>query len=62
MEGLLDYSEGDTVLHRMNPLTKIAVAFCICIAAFATSNFAVLFALLALNVGLGVWAASRAKR
>jgi len=54
MNGLLDYSPGSTVLHRMNPLTKIAVAFLICVAAFMTSSFPVLVGILVLDVLIGL--------
>ena len=61
MSGLLDYSAGDTILHRLNPLTKIALAFCICIAAFASDNFIFLGLLLALNIGIGLVGGIRKK-
>lgn len=34
MNGLLEYIPGSTVLHRLNPLTKITVSIIICAAAF----------------------------
>lgn len=61
MSGLLDYSSGDTILHRLNPLTKIALAFCICIAAFASDNFIFLGFLLVFNVGIGLVGGIRKK-
>ncbi len=53
MKGILDYTAGDSMLHRMNPIVKIFLAFCICIAAFATDSIAFLAALLALDLLLG---------
>lgn len=54
MNGLLDYAQGNTVLHQLNPVVKIVAAFCICIAAFLTDSFPLLVALLALDVALGI--------
>lgn len=53
MAGMLDYAAGSTVLHRMNPIAKIALALGICIAAFVSDSFVFLGALLAFNVALG---------
>lgn len=53
MAGFLDYHAGDTVLHRLNPIVKILLALSICIAAFASENFAFLLFLLALDIALG---------
>ena len=41
-------------LHALNPITKIAGSLFICIAAFVSSNFFFLFALLALDVLIGI--------
>lgn len=49
----LSYSEGTTAMHRANPLAKLALALCFCIAAFATENLALLAALIALDVVMG---------
>jgi energy-coupling factor transport system permease protein len=54
MEGLLDYAEGNTVLHRMNPLAKLVIAFAICVAAFLTENPIVLVGLLVLDALIGI--------
>jgi energy-coupling factor transport system permease protein len=40
-------------MHRLNPLTKIILALCICIASYAADNLIFLTALLALNVLIG---------
>ncbi|MBX9034154.1 energy-coupling factor transporter transmembrane component T family protein [Gordonibacter massiliensis (ex Traore et al. 2017)] len=53
MAGMLDYTAGNTVLHRLNPLTKVALALGICVAAFLSDNFGFLLALLVLDVALG---------
>lgn len=38
MKGFLEYVEGASVLHRMDPVAKLACAFLLCIACFCTSN------------------------
>ena len=42
MRGFLEYVPGDSLLHRMNPVAKLAAAFLLVIACFATSNLALL--------------------
>lgn len=61
MAGLLDYSPGTTVLHRLNPITKIVVALGICVAAFLSDNFGFLGALLLVDVGIGLVGGIRKK-
>ena len=39
MKGFLDYLQGDSILHKMHPLTKIFVAALLCASAFVTSEF-----------------------
>ena len=34
MGGFLDYIPGDTFLHRLNPVTKLVLAFLLCAACF----------------------------
>ena len=53
MRGLFDYTPGSTLLHTMNPITKICLALCICIAAFASENLAFLLTLLAVDMAVG---------
>jgi energy-coupling factor transport system permease protein len=38
MTGLLDYVPGDAFLHRLNPLTKIILAFGLCASCFAADS------------------------
>lgn len=54
MKGFLDYLEGDSILHRMHPLSKIFTAFIICASAFVSSNFFFLTGLLIFNLLLGL--------
>ena len=52
MKGFLEYVPGDSVLHRMNPVAKLAAAFLLVIACFATGNFVLLALLAVLDVAL----------
>lgn len=54
MKGFLDYLQGDSVLHRMHPLSKIFVAALLCAAAFVSSDFFYLIGIIAFDIMLGV--------
>lgn len=54
MKGFLDYLQGDSVLHRMHPLTKIFVAALLCASAFVSSDFFYLIGIIAFDIMLGV--------
>ncbi|WP_407397282.1 energy-coupling factor transporter transmembrane component T family protein [Treponema sp.] len=54
MKGLLDYISGDSIFHRMNPITKLFFAFAICISCFVSSNVYILMGLLVLDVVIGL--------
>lgn len=56
MRGFLDYSDGNTALHRLNPATKLFLAFALTGACFATQNHAAVAAVAALDLALGAWA------
>lgn len=49
MNGFLEYVPGNSFLHRMNPVAKLAAALIIIIACFATGNFAMLLGILVLD-------------
>lgn len=53
MKGFLDYVPGNSVFHKMNPITKLLFAFMVCIGCFASSNIAVLCCFLVFNVIVG---------
>lgn len=61
MAGLLDYSAGRTVIHRLNPLVKIVLSLGICVSAFLSDNFGFLVALLVIDVGIGLLGGIRQK-
>lgn len=52
MGHFLEYVPGDSLLHRMNPVAKLACALLISIACFATGNLVFIACLLALGFGL----------
>ncbi len=53
MKGIFEYVAGNTIIHRLNPVSKICLALCICVAAFASENIVFLVALLVLNLMIG---------
>lgn len=54
MKGFLDYLQGDSVLHKMHPLTKIFVAALLCASAFVSSDFFYLAGIIIFDILLGV--------
>ena len=53
MKGFLDYKPGDSVLHRLDRLTKIFLSVCICAACFLGENPAFLVFLIGCDLLLG---------
>ncbi|PYG87646.1 energy-coupling factor transport system permease protein [Ruminiclostridium sufflavum DSM 19573] len=53
MKGILEYSQGDTVIHRLNPLTKMLIALLLCMSSFLSNNLLAAAAIIALNVIIG---------
>ena len=53
MNNLFQYVPGNSVIHRMNPVTKIFLTIVICIAAFVSGNLFYLAGLLALDLLIG---------
>lgn len=56
MTEVIDYVPGSSLLHRLNPATKLAVAAAIIVATFLAGSFGMLVALLALTLALGAYA------
>ena len=52
MASVLDYSAGQSILHKANPLTKIALGICICVASFLADSHLTLVALICISVAL----------
>lgn len=53
MKDLFRYVPGRSVIHRMNPVTKLLLTVVICVAAFITGNIFVLLGLLAADLAIG---------
>ena len=53
MHNLFQYVPGNSVIHRMNPVTKIFLTIVICIAAFISGNLLFLAGLLAVDLLIG---------
>lgn len=58
MTNVIDYLPGETVLHRLNPVAKLALAACIILATFLAHSFPALIGLLALTLCLSAYAGS----
>ncbi|MGN0286682.1 MAG: energy-coupling factor transporter transmembrane component T family protein, partial [Atopobiaceae bacterium] len=56
MTNVIDYVPGNTLLHRLNPVTKLAIATAIIVATFLAGTYPMLLGLLALTLLLGVYA------
>ena len=51
---LFQYVPGNSVIHRMNPVTKIFLTIVICVAAFISGNLFYLAGLLAVDLLIGI--------
>ena len=56
MTSVIDYIPGTSLLHRLNPVTKLALAAGIILATFLGDTYPLLIALLALTFALGAYA------
>ena len=56
MVNVIDYVPGNTLLHRLNPVTKLALAAAIIVALFLSDTFPALIGLLAITLLLGAYA------
>ncbi|MDR1956852.1 MAG: energy-coupling factor transporter transmembrane protein EcfT [Treponema sp.] len=56
MTGVLDYVSGDSLLHRLHPLTKLMLSFTLCAACFVTTQHLLILGIIALNLGLAALA------
>ena len=51
---VLQYVPGNSVIHRLNPVTKILLTLFICVAAFVTDNLLYLAGLLVADLLIGI--------
>ena len=56
MTSVIDYIPGNSLLHRLNPVTKLALAAAIILATFLGDTYGLLAALLVLTFALGAYA------
>ncbi|MBQ6551707.1 MAG: energy-coupling factor transporter transmembrane protein EcfT [Lachnospiraceae bacterium] len=56
MKDLFQYTAGDSVIHKLNPLTRILLAVAVCAAAFVSDNLYYLVGLLCFDMLLGLLA------
>ncbi len=61
MVNVIDYVPGDTLLHRLNPVTKLGIAAAIIIAIFLADTYPMLLGLLVLTFALGAYAHATSK-
>lgn len=54
MNNLFQYVPGNSLIHRMNPVTKIFLTVVICAAAFITDRLLLLAGLLAVDLLIGI--------
>ncbi|MDR3247914.1 MAG: energy-coupling factor transporter transmembrane protein EcfT, partial [Treponema sp.] len=50
MTGLLDYVAGESFLHRLNPITKLALSFGLCASCFLSGNLFLILGIIILNL------------
>ncbi|MBQ8509694.1 MAG: energy-coupling factor transporter transmembrane protein EcfT [Clostridia bacterium] len=53
MKGFLEYIPGDSILHRLDPRTKLLMPLILCLACFAADSILLLFVILLFDVALG---------
>jgi energy-coupling factor transport system permease protein len=50
MTGLLDYTAGDSALHRLNPMTKLILSFGLCASCFLSGDLRLIGGIILLNL------------
>ena len=56
MVNVIDYVPGTTLLHKLNPVAKLALAAAIILSTFLAQSYVMLIGLLALTLALGAYA------
>lgn len=54
MKGFFDYIPGNSIFHKMNPITKLFFAFIICASCFISSSIIFLIAIIFFNIIIGI--------
>lgn len=52
MSNFMEYVEGESVLHRMNPIAKLVCAIVLCVACFCSSSLPFLLGMVAVGFAL----------
>lgn len=50
MKGMLEYSQGNSFIHKLNPLTKMILSFLLCLSSFMSGNIITAVCIILLNV------------
>lgn len=50
MKGFLEYIEGNSVFHRLNPLTKLIISLILCAVCFINGNHFFILGIILLNI------------
>lgn len=50
MKGILEYAQGNTIIHKLNPLTKMLLALFICLSSFASRYILVAVGIIIFNI------------
>ncbi|MDY4041924.1 MAG: energy-coupling factor transporter transmembrane component T [Collinsella sp.] len=61
MVNVIDYCPGESLLHRLNPVVKLALAAGIIAATFLADSYLLLVGLMALSLALAAWAGVAAR-
>lgn len=56
MSGILVYSQGETLIHKLNPLSKMIIAFLLCISSFTCDRIYTAIAIIAVNIAVAYFA------
>lgn len=56
MTSVIDYVPGNTLLHRLNPVTKLAIAAALIVATLLADTYPLLVGLIVLTLALGAYA------
>ncbi|GHV84856.1 ABC transporter permease [Spirochaetia bacterium] len=56
MTGLIDYVNGSSPLHKLNPLTKLLLAFLLCAFCFVTERISFVLGIIVLNLCIALLA------
>jgi energy-coupling factor transport system permease protein len=56
LKGILEFSQGESIIHKLNPLTKMILSLLLCMSSFVSNNILMAVAIIALNIIIGYMA------